>query len=143
MTQSYEMQLLDGLAADLAAAGLGVWRPDGEYAPSERGITQHRLPEAPDEVIAIAWTNQDEIATYSRENETAITLFQVRSRVRNPDDGIDLHSQIRTRFHRVQGALSGHVVVGRVLSFAALGEDTNGRYLFSQNLSFTGLRARP
>jgi hypothetical protein len=51
---SWTRTLLSGLAQHLAASGVGVWHPNGIYAPAEVAITIGGLPSSPDTAIALA-----------------------------------------------------------------------------------------
>jgi len=143
---NYDDVLLTGLALDIADQGLAVWRDDTPYLPSERGITLHRLPEDPPEVVAINPYMETEIATYRRDQETVVSFLQVRLRVHDPAEGLALQGALRDRYHRRRVTFTvgadSVTVTGRQQSRGPLGDDQNGRYLFTQNFSFTGLRAR-
>lgn len=144
---SYEERLLNGLAIDLATYGFGVWRDDVVYGPDDLAIAQWELPPAPDRILSIAPYLEEEVATYRRDQETVGKAIQLRLRLPNRDDGSSLQGRIRDRYHRrrvlllpdTPNALS---VTGRQTSAGYIGEDDNRRYLFSQNITFTGLRAR-
>lgn len=143
---SYESNLLVGLARDLHTLGVGVWGATSAYTPGERGIVLHTLPDTPDEVVAVAQYAEAEVGTYRRDVESVITFVQIRFRVHVANDGVDAQSAVRDRYHRQRVLLAGDdltvAVTGRQQSRGALGQDQNDRHLFTQNFSFTGLRAR-
>jgi|ADGO01.1.fsa_nt_gi hypothetical protein len=52
---SWTTGLLTGMAEHLAAAGAGVWRPDGSaYGSDEVAIVIRSIPQAPDRLITLA-----------------------------------------------------------------------------------------
>lgn len=140
----YVTDLLYGLAVDLDELDVGVWRPTAAYTATERGIVLNDLPEDPDEVVSLSHYADAEDATYRRDVESVVTFVQVRLRVRSNATGRDLQDLIRDRYHRRRVALTGGalIVTGRQQSRGPLGPDQNGRWLFSQNFTFSGLRAR-
>lgn len=141
----YVTDLLYGLAVDLDELEVGVWRPGAPYTATERGIVLNDLPEDPDEVVSLSHYADAEVGTYRRDVESVVTFVQIRLRVRSNADGRDLQDLIRDRYHRRRLALgpTGAIVVtGRQQSRGPLGPDQNSRWLFTQNFTFSGLRAR-
>lgn len=143
---SYTNDLLDGLAVDLAALGVGVYEPNTAYSPGVRGIVIEDLPQTPDEVVAIGVYATDDLPTYRRDQESVVTFVQIRLRLRSAAEARDLQDQIRDRYHRRRVLLTAGAtqigVTGRQVSRGPLGPDGNLRHLFTQNFSFTGLQAR-
>lgn len=136
---SYTVQMLDGLAGMLAAAGAGVYRgPKAVYADTERGIVFSTMPPKPDQAIAV--TRYMDLPGILAINQVRV---QVRSRVSaDPFEGEELVDLIRDTLHR-----KTHVTLGGLRfnlieqeSFAPLGPDGNGRFEYSQNFTLTGNR---
>ncbi|WP_067470016.1 minor capsid protein [Actinomadura macra] len=88
----WHTSLLTGLAAHLAANGVGTWRPDGTaYAPAETAIVLGKMPPHPDRVIALNTypVGQDGIG------DVTVGL-QVRARAgRDPRTALDLADAAR------------------------------------------------
>ena len=139
---SYSNELLYGLAADLATAGVGVWKPDTAYAETDRGIVVDDLPESPFEVVAVSLYADSTEPTYRRDVETVVSYVQVRIRLADPDEARSVQDTLRDRYHRCRRTLGGHIVTGRQESRAPLGPDQNNRFLYTQNFAFRGLRER-
>lgn len=138
--------LLDGLATDLHTQGLGVWRPDSPYTPTERGIVLHQLPEDPPELISLTPYAEAEVPTYRRDQEVVVRFVQIRLRLVDPNAAYALQTRIRDRYHRrrITFAVADDLltVTGQQQSRGPLGQDQNARFLFTQNFSFTTLLAR-
>jgi len=50
----YQTNLLTGLAAYIAAAGIGTWDPTTPYGDTETGITLYTMPQKPDRIICLS-----------------------------------------------------------------------------------------
>lgn len=137
---------IHGLCADLAALGVGNWNRTGVAA--EPAIITEDLPEAPDQIVSVTvFATSDRGATYRRDQETVAWLVQIRLRVPDVDTGRERQELIQNRYHRRRITLPGPegdrlTVTGYQDSRGPLGPDQNGRRLYTQNFTFTGLRAR-
>ena len=136
--------LLEGLAALLELAGLGVYRSevtDEPYADDETAIVLHRLPEAPDRVIALT--------PYPVE-DTGLTDvtdgIQIRMRAgTDPRDVADLADAVRDLLHMREATVLGTVRVSLIWrqSQAPMGQDTHGREEISSNYYLRSNRPAP
>ena len=143
---NYDEVLLDGLCADIAARTDAVWDPTGPYAATAMGIVVGDMPETPSQLIVVNPYLEGEVGTYRRDQETVVTFVQIRLRVLDAATGRELQTAIRDRYHRRKVVLVRDsdqlAVTGRQVSRGPLGPDANGRHLFTQNFTFTGLRER-
>lgn len=128
---AYTGDLLDGLAQLLAAAGLGVYRPDGVYAAGETGIFFTAMPEAPDGVLCLsAYPVEDTDLT------DAITGVQVRMRAGLDPRALDaLADSVFDLLHNRQDFYCNAVRVAVIWrqSQALMGQDVHGRMELSAN----------
>lgn len=125
---SFTNDLLAGVAEALAAAGLGVWRPDGpKYQATETGIATESVPQSPDRVIVLSDYQVWDDETYA--DSTA--GLQVRTRVPGTDARSvkDLDDAIYDRLEGLHDVTLGGVRVQNVhrISGTPLGQDSNGR----------------
>lgn len=143
---SYAVGVMEAVAADLAAAGLGVWRPDGPgYLPTERAIWTSQLLDSPAEGFAVSVYDQTALDTYATSGpEEAVLYLQIRYRMLSWDEGVSLYEPIRALVHRRRLVLpdDAGVVVGSERSWGPLGPDANERPMFAYNAAWRGLRAR-
>lgn len=142
---SYTTDVLEGMAADLDAAGAGVYRgPDGEFTRGAdedvRAIVFSDMPEFPDEAIVL--TRFGDFPEDLAVNEVHI---QVRSRVRTALEGEELVDLVRDIFHDRVYVQYGVARFNRIKqdTFGPLGKDRNGRFEYSQNFALTGNRYSP
>jgi hypothetical protein len=121
--------LLGGLAAMLADAGIGAWHPDGTaYGPAEVAIVLGALPDSPDRAIALA--------AYPLDDHPSENLVKVGVQVRcrgagdDPRGADDLGDQVFDLLHGATRFTAGGVHVIQVLrqSSALLGRDALGRW---------------
>ncbi|WP_349862671.1 minor capsid protein [Leifsonia sp. WHRI 6310E] len=139
---SYTTDVLEGMAADIDAAGLGVYRgPDGQFARDEevRAIVFSRMPEFPDEAIVLTRFGDHPAELAINEAE-----IQIRYRVRSPLAGERLADDLRDLFHDRTHVTYGAALFNRIkqAGFGPLGVDTNDRYEYSHNFVLTGNRYR-
>lgn len=140
MADGYKSALLVGLAELVHAAGIAVWRPDGDYDPGQRGIWMMSLPPTDGEGIAIApyLDLPGKLAT----NATAVQ-FLTRG-TKNATVGLDVTDELRDLLHRRKHVTVGGIRIDLITqtSFGPLGKDANGRHEFAQNFSLLGMRGR-
>ncbi|MDV9190765.1 minor capsid protein [Streptomyces sp. SR27] len=139
---TYTVDLLDGLARLLAAAGVGVYRPDGVYTAGETAITIAALPPAPDRCICLAAYP----VTDSPVLTDTTTGIQVRTRAGADPREVDaLDDQVHELLHGSGPHRFGAVPVQLVyrLSAAPIGTDTSGRWERTANFHVRAHRAHP
>lgn len=133
-------RLLAGLAVDLQAAGIGVWRPDGpSYTVDEVGIVIRGIPSNPDRIITLA--------PYVVASPTGQADFtqgvQVRVRgTKDPRVAEDLGDAIFDLLDSATGLTWRGIPIVQVYrqSYAALGADANGRWEISHNYYVEAMR---
>ncbi|MFC4912590.1 minor capsid protein [Actinomadura gamaensis] len=132
--------LLAGLAAHLAAAGIGQWKPVGTYDPASAvpAITLRTLPDRPDRAIALDLFADVDADDAGLADVLAAVQIQTRG-TRDPSDVDDLADAIWDRLHGAQmltldtGPAAVHTTLIRRRSSDRLGADEHGRYLRSCN----------
>lgn len=130
---SFTVDLLEGVAALLAAAGVGTWRANGAYTAAETGIVIGSVPQAPDRVIVLdSYTVSDD--PVGADSTVAI---QVRTRTagRDPRTTSSLDDAVFDVLHgRPAGTIGGYRVtqVWRQ-SGTTIGPDSNGRHERTSN----------
>lgn len=123
--------ILDGLAAFLAAEGLGIYRPDGVYADGEVGIFLHRMPEGPDRAYAIT--------PYPVEDTGLSDVtdgLQIRMRAGpDPRELLDMADAVRDLLHMREALVVGGVRLSLIWrdSQAPMGQDEHGREELTSN----------
>jgi hypothetical protein len=120
--RGFTTQLLTGVAEILAAAGVGVWHPDGSpYAAGETGIVFGAMPADPVRVVLLgAYPVVDDVA----QPEATIGV-QLRTRAgADPRDVQDLDDAARDALHGLTQRDVGGVWVVQMYrrSSAALGQ---------------------
>lgn len=116
--------LTHAVAALLAAAGVGVWRPAGPaYTADETGIHYGAIPAAPDRGVGVrVYLPSDDI-----ETGLATRWVQLRTRgARNSPDGADVIADANFRALHDTYPGGGIARIVRTTS-APLGADDNGR----------------
>ncbi|WP_369377661.1 minor capsid protein [Streptomyces sp. cg36] len=139
---TYTVDLLDGLALLLAEHGLGVYRPDGVYAPGETAITIAATPPAPDRVICLSAYP----VTESPVLTDTTTGVQVRTRTSSDPREVDaLDDQVHALLHGSGPHTFGAVPVQLVyrVSAAPIGADASGRWERTSNYYARAHRAGP
>lgn len=130
--------LLTGVAAYLAAGGVGTWRPSGVYLLTDvRPIIITAVPASPDEVIVLTpYTVSDD---YSLSD--SVQGVQVRTRgTRDPRTVQAVDDDVFGRLHGAHGVtLPGglRLVACERQSGTPLGVDGNGRHERSSNYYLT------
>lgn len=121
----YTRDLVTGIAALLADAGLGVYDPDGIYSEGMQAITYGAMPEEPTRVICLT--------TYQVEDTglpDVITGMQVRMREGlDPNAVLDLADLVRDELHGRERLKFGATNVGLIWreSEGPMGQDPHGR----------------
>lgn len=125
---SWTGELAHGLAAHLAAAGVGVYRPTGVYRDDETGLVIGVVPAAPPRVVVLScYALADDVD----QADSLIGLqVRVRSAGTDPRDALTL---IDAMFEEQHGAT--HLTLASLVVHLAertastpMGRDTNGRY---------------
>ncbi|MER5769552.1 minor capsid protein [Streptomyces sp. NPDC001985] len=137
----YTADLLGGLSALLADAGLGVYRPGGIYADGETGIFHGVIPEGPDRAICLTpYPVEDTDLT------DTITGVQVRLRA-GPETAsvLDLADGVFAALHNRRALAFGSVRVALIWrqSQALLGQDPHGRTELAGNYYARTTRTAP
>jgi len=135
---SHTNDLLTGLAGDIAAAGIGVYRSDGSaFLPTETGIGIGQLPETTDRAIALTdyGTTGDDIT--QPLSTIAVQIFCRGAR----NDRRDLNALRDPIYLLVQGMThknygTCHVIQAYRFSSVPLGVDDAGRFLQADNYYF-------
>ncbi|MEU3710488.1 minor capsid protein [Streptomyces catenulae] len=139
---SYTVDLLDGLARLLDAAGVGCYRPDGVYIAGETAITIAATPPVPDRVICLsAYPVLDSPALTD-----TTTGIQVRTRAGADPREVDaLDDAVFDALHASGPFLFGSVRVQLIsrASASPIGADTSGRMERSANYHLRAHRAHP
>ncbi|KAB7834065.1 minor capsid protein [Streptomyces mobaraensis] len=139
---SYTVDLLDGLARMLAAAGAGHYQPNGVYAGSETAITIAALPPAPDRCICLsAYPVAD-----SPVLTDVTTGVQVRTRAgADPREADALDDQVLDVLHGAGPLLLGAVRVQLITRTAGapIGADSSGRMERASTYHVRAHRAHP
>ncbi|MEU5945138.1 minor capsid protein [Micromonospora sp. NPDC047465] len=134
-------RLLTGLALDLQAADIGVFRPDGpSYTAAEVGIVIRGIPTSPDRIITLA----PYVVASPPGMADVIQGVQIRCRgTKDPrvveDLGDDIFDRLDSRSHEVINGIA--VVQMYRQSYSALGSDSNGRWESSHNYYVEAMRA--
>lgn len=124
--------LMTGLAELLAAAGVGVWNPNGVYAATDIGITVGVVPQSPEQVVCLTPYQVDDLPGMVDVTQGV----QIRCRG-NTDPRVvqDLADAVYDALHgATPGTLRG-IQVAQVFwqSGAPLGADELGRWERSEN----------
>jgi hypothetical protein len=141
---SFHPAVLEGLARKLDAAGIGIYRENGVFTQSERGIVVQAFPETPPEIIALTLYGPDGAdLSPTASHRLAQVNVQIRYRLTgHPFTGIDLFDQLHDLIHRKSLNLGAVTVTGRHLSFAPMGQTPTG-FEFTSNWMLTGLAGLP
>jgi hypothetical protein len=136
---TYTNDLLNGIAALLAAEGVGVWRPDDVIEPGEVGLFRGVLPDEPDVAIAL---NDYPVADDDTTN--AITAIQFRMRAgRDPNVIANLADAVFNRLHQRRQYRVGdlYIALSWRQSQAWIGQDAQGRMELTSNFYFRTVRS--
>ncbi|MFJ7902374.1 minor capsid protein [Streptomyces sp. NPDC096198] len=139
---TYTVDLLDGLARLLDKHGVGIYRPDGVYAPGETAITIAATPPSPDRVICLSAYPVTESSLLT----DTTTGVQVRTRAGADPREVDaLDDQVHALLHASGPHRFGAVPVQLVyrVSAAPLGADGSGRWERTSNYYARAHRAHP
>jgi hypothetical protein len=138
----FQVNLLTGLAAYLAAGGIGAtWTTSGAYTPLQTGIVLGNVPQSPDRIITLTAYGVDDSPALS----DSVLGVQVRCRWggQDPRPVDDLADSIYNLLHgKTALTLSTGVTVVQCLrqSATTLGQDENGRWSNSSNYYVTAHR---
>lgn len=131
---SADVDLLEGLAAALHAAGAAVWRPDTAYLPAETAITLGGLPDAPHRAVALALYGPSD-----DHPDQAAGVRRLQVRVRGIPgkyrDAVDLDDACFNALHGLTHQQFGAAHANQVLrvSGVPLGMDDTRRWEISSN----------
>ncbi|MCX5362877.1 minor capsid protein [Streptomyces sp. NBC_00124] len=131
--------LVDGLARELAEAGVATYRPTGVYASTETAITDTAMPDQPDRAVVLtAYDSADD------PDLTDCTVFvQVRTRAgQDPRDVADLDEAAFRVLHGLRDRRYGTARVGLMKrdNSASMGRDSAGRFERTSNYTLRGQR---
>ncbi len=138
----FQTDLLKGLAAYLASAGIGAtWKASGVYGKTDTAIVLRTVPETPDRVITLSTYGVDDDPSLS----DSVLGIQVRCRYAgaNPTGADDLADAIYSVLHGKAGLVVGAgahavtIVLCLRQSAASLGQDANLRWMNTQNFYAT------
>ncbi len=137
---SYHPAVLKGLALALQAAKLGVYREDGVFATTERGIAIQAFPETPPEVIGLFLYHSDGTAfTPTATRRLSTVLVQIKYRLRgHPFEGLELFDSLHDLIDRKHLEFDGVRVTGAYKSFSEIGQTATG-VVFTSNWELSGL----
>ena len=120
--------ILKGAAALIAAAGIGTYNETGAYTAGQTGIYQMVVPDAPDRIITLTWTNQGDNIT----DPSGQGMLQVRGRglPGQPMDVGDLLDSIRDILHGRTNLVFGTTTIVQINRriVAPLGQDDSKRW---------------
>lgn len=144
---SWTENLLAGLAAHMAAHGVGQWLPSGAYsAPSPPPITLRTLPDGFDRAYALG--SYVEVEEEDAGLSDVTVGVQIRSRgTTDPDEVEDLADAAWELLHGARmltlgsGAAAVHTSLIYRRSTALLGVDRQGR--FERSCNYFVLASRP
>lgn len=131
---SAENDLLDGIAAALAACGAGTYRPDTDYVDGETAIVFDDMPATPDRCIVLT--------TYGNANDApnmalGTVMLQVRTRgvPDSPRDVRDLAGKVFDILHGLTHQQYGTAHANEILrrSSIPMGQDSAQRWERSDN----------
>lgn len=131
----YTHDVLTAAATNLAAAGIGVWNPDGVYTAAQTGILLKVMPSAPDRAIVLTLYP----VTASHLSDTTLGL-QVRCRAPGMPTAVDdLADQVHEHWHGARGLTLGPATIALTVrqSHTTLGRDANNRWETSSNYYLT------
>lgn len=130
---TFTKNLLTGLALDLVAGGIGVYRATGKYEPSETGIVIGYFPDQPSNIIALTPYGVDASAA---GDDIQGVQARVRKDGQDPRPVLDLADLIYERWHmRDHATLPGGVATTLITwkSSTSGGRDASGRNSLIQN----------
>lgn len=142
---SWTSDLLVGIAETLAAAGVGIWRPDGVYTTAEVGIFIAYMPpgsEADDPDRCIVLTDYTPAGGTSAGDASQRVQARCRGAKHQPLSAINLASDARDALDGLAHVTFGQVEVSGInhISGVPLGIDGNGRHERSDNYDIQARR---
>ena len=132
-------RLITGLAEHLAAAGIGVWRPDDPIGDDETAIVARDIPARPDRLITLA------PYPVGGTPGLADVTVGVQIRLRGLTDPLDVDDLADAVYELLDGAYGlrlGGIAVVHVhrQSYTSLGADKQGRWERSENYYVDAMR---
>lgn len=137
----YTRDLVTGIAALLADAGLGVYDPNGIYTEGTHAITYGSMPEEPTRVICLTPYEVEDTG-----HTDVITGMQVRMREGlDPTAVLDLADLVRDELHCRERLQFGATRVGLIWreSQGPMGQDPHGREEISATYYIRATRPSP
>jgi hypothetical protein len=139
---SFTGDLLDGVAALLAGAGAGTFRPAGAYQPGETAIVFAAMPQTPDRAIVLS--------TYDVADDASLSdsVIGLQVRCRGGSDPHDVEAIAGAVFDLLHGRTAYQAGAVRVVqslrqSGTPLGRDDSNRWEHSGNYYLTVHRPSP
>ncbi|MFF3653352.1 minor capsid protein [Streptomyces sp. NPDC002181] len=139
---SYGVDLADGFARLLDAAGVGTYRTDGPYAAGETAITVALLPPSPDRALCLSVYPVAESASLT----DTTTGLQVRVRAgADPREAEVLADRVHDVLHASGPHVFGEARVQLVFRVSAgpIGADSSGRWERTANYHCRAHRRHP
>lgn len=132
--------LITGLAQYLAAAGVGVWQPNGVYTAGQTAIVYRAVPQTPDRLITLA-----PYPIADAYQGLADTTVGVQARIRGTTDPRVCDGIADALYELLDSATNlrlGGVAVVQIYRQSAvpLGQDGNGRWEASHNYYVDAMR---
>jgi hypothetical protein len=144
---SFHAGLLDGLARLLAAHDLGVYREDGVYDASDRGIVVSRFPEQPIEIVALFLYLPGGVGlSPTARHRLAETRVQIKYRLTgHPLAGIEYFDALHDLIDRKHLDFGDIRATGEYVSFGDLGPSRQAKagFEFTTNWKLNGLAGLP
>lgn len=140
---SHHAALLDGLAKHLADREMGVYNADGEFAPTERGITISAFPDSPREVVALTLYSP-EFTRLSATSERRLSAASVQIKYRltgHPLAGVEYFDTLSSVLDGKRIDLGPFSAACDYLSYTPLGMNNAGAWTFSTNWRFHSLQS--
>jgi hypothetical protein len=144
---SFHAGLLEGIARLLASQSMGVYRDDGVYAATDRGIVVGRFPEQPVEIVGLFLYLPGGVGlSPTATRRLAETRVQIKYRLTgHPLAGVEYFDRLHDLIDRKTLGLGDIRATGEYVSFGELGPSRQARsgYEFTTNWKLTGLAGLP
>lgn len=134
----FTRDVLEGIAAMLAAQDIGTWNASGAYAEGDKGIVVGTIPQTPDRVICLIPYPLTDDPTLS----DSVLGLQVRARSASSDprpvlDTLDAVFDLLQGHYPVDLAGTARLLIAERTTGTPLGEDTNGRFEAADSYQLT------